>query len=327
MSPQSPRKALSETVEQLRNASEETTSAKSDAASPLGHALNLLGDMWTLRIVMLIFVGRKRFQELREGLSISDPVLSRRLASLVDEGILYTREYQRNPPRHEYLLTPAGLDLWQVLAALWVWDRRWAGHQHRDATTRMVHLTCGHYARPVFGCGRCGAIGITIHDVSGRIDEDLLHDAAYRRSRRSPAVAAPSDGTALLGDRWSLFLLSDAFTGTHRFNDFQARLNISPVTLTQRLNVFVEAGLMTRENLSGGKRQEYRLTPKALDFFDVTTTINGWACRWLSEDGHSGLNLIHIPCGRDLQPQFTCNACNAVLERDTVRFQGRIDAP
>lgn len=297
----------------------------SDAASPLGRALNLLGDMWTLRIVMLLFVGRRRFQDLREGLSISDPVLSRRLNSLVDSGILYTREYQNNPPRHEYLLTESGLDLWQVLVSLWVWDRRWAGYQHRDADTRMRHLTCGHVIRPVFGCGACGAIGVTIHDAAGKIDDNLLHDTDHRRSRRSPAMTTPIDGSEVLGDRWSIFLLSDAFTGTRRFNDFQARLNISPVTLTQRLATFTEAGLMTRNSVAGGKRQEYRLTPKAFDFFDVTTTINFWAARRLSDDGHSGLSLTHIACEQELEPRFTCNACNVALERDTIRFEGTIN--
>lgn len=302
------------------------TPQEPDATSPLGRALNLLGDMWTLRIVMLLSVGRRRFQDLREGLSISDPVLSRRLNSLVDNGILCTREYQQNPPRHEYLLTTSGLDLWQVLVALWVWDRRWAGHRHRDARTRMRHLTCGNVIRPVFACGACGAIGVSIYDVTGEVDDNLLHDTAYRRSRRSPAMTMPIDASEVLGDRWSIFLLSDAFTGTRRFNDFQTRLNISPVTLTQRLNIFVEAGLMTRDTVNGGKRQEYRLTPKAFDFFDITTTINGWARRWLSDDDHSGLSITHVACGNELEPRFTCNACNTLLERGTIRFEGPISS-
>ncbi|MBC9227483.1 transcriptional regulator [Aeromicrobium sp. 636] len=295
-----------------------------NGASPLGRALILLGDMWTLRIVMWVFNGKRRFQDLRNALSISDPVLSRRLNSLVDEGILEAREYQTNPPRREYVLTEAGLDLWQVLVAMWVWDRRWAGHHHRDAQTRLRHLDCGHHVRPVFGCGACGAIGVGARDVRGTVDDRLLLDSVQRRSRRSPTMTTPIDATGVLGDRWSTFLLSDAFTGTRRFNDFQENLGISPVTLTQRLHLFVEAGMMSREDIAGGKRQEYRLTSKALDFFDVTTTINGWAQRWLTQDGRSGLNLVHIPCENEFVPQFTCNACNGVLNRTNIRFEGPI---
>ncbi len=295
-------------------------------SSPLGTALVLLGDMWTLRVVMWVFNGKRRFQDLRTTLSISDPVLSRRLNSLVEDGILDTREYQSNPPRREYVLTESGLDLWQVLVAMWAWDRRWAGHRHRDSHTHLRHLDCGHLTRPVFGCGACGAIGIGLRDVHGAVDERLLHDTAHRRSRRSSSMTTPIDASGVLGDRWSTFLLSDAFTGTRRFNDFQENLGVSPVTLAQRLNLFVEADLMSREDVNGGRRQEYRLTAKALDFFDVTTTINGWAQRWLAPDGQSGLTLTHVPCGNDLVPQFTCNACNGVLNRTSIRFEGPIPA-
>ncbi|MFT4288737.1 winged helix-turn-helix transcriptional regulator [Nocardioides sp.] len=292
--------------------------------SALGQALALLGDMWTLRIVMWVFIGKRRFQDVRKTLSISDPVLSRRLNALVDAEILQTHRYQTNPPRYDYLLTDRGLELWQVLVAMWAWDRRWAGRHHRDARTQLRHLPCDNVVRPVFGCGCCGAIGVTARDVRGKVDDQLLADFSYRRGRRSPSLTADIDATGVLGDRWSTFLLSDAFTGTHRFNDFQANLGISPVTLAQRLNLFVEAGLMTRDEPASARRPEYRLTPKALDFFDVTTTINGWAQRWLSEDGHSGLSLTHVPCGQELVPQHTCNACNQPLRRTEIRFEGKI---
>jgi DNA-binding HxlR family transcriptional regulator len=293
-------------------------------SSPLGRALVLLGDMWTLRIVMLVFTGRRRFQDLRTSLSISDPVLSRRLTTLIDGGVLQTRQYQSNPPRNEYLLTDAGLELWPILVAIWVWDRRWAGPLHRDAHTTMQHTTCGHAIRPVFGCAACHAIGLGLRDMAGDVEESLLLDTRRKRSRRSPSMTTPIDGASVLGDRWSTFLLSDAFTGHRRFNDFQASLQIAPVTLTQRLQLFLDTGLMTQEEIPGRKRTEYRLTPKALDFFEVTTAINHWAQTQLATDGHSGLSLTHIACGAELVPQYTCNACNNVLDRRAIRFVGEI---
>ena len=294
-------------------------------SSPLGRALVLLGDMWTLRIVMLVFNGRRRFQDLRTSLSISDPVLSRRLSTLIDGGVLHTRPYQTNPPRHEYVLTGAGLELWPILVALWAWDRRWAGPTHRDAHTSMRHVSCGHAIRPVLGCAACDAIGLGVRDVAGNIEESLLRDTRRKRSRRSPTMTTPIDAASVLGDRWSTFLLSDAFTGHRRFNDFQASLpEIAPVTLTQRLQLFLAAGLMTQEEIPGRKRTEYRLTPKALDFFEVTTVINRWAQTQLSADGHSGLSLTHIACDSELVPQFTCNACNGVITRTEIRFVGEI---
>lgn len=290
-------------------------------ASPLGRALVLMGDMWSVRIVRAIFTGTRRFQDLREALDISDPVLSRRLRSLVDDGICHTRAYQTKPPRREYLLTDTGLDLWRVTVAMWVWDRTWAGPHHRDAGTRLQHAACGTVTSPVFGCGRCGAIGLTARDVRGSVDDRLLMDVVSRRSRRSPAMTSPIDAAGVLGDRWSTMILSDALMGSRRFGDFQSRLQVSPVTLTDRLNLFVQTQMLSRESVStGARRQEYRLTPKGLDFFSVTAMINDWASRWMSDDGQSGLSLVHMACGAELRPRFTCNTCNRQLERRQVQF-------
>lgn len=295
-------------------------------ASPLGRALVLMGDMWSVRIVREIFGGTRRFQDLREALDISDPVLSRRLRGLVEDGICLTREYQANPPRREYLLTDAGLDLWRVMIAMWIWDRTWAGPDHRDAGARLRHSTCGALTSPVFGCAHCGAIGLTARDVLGTVDDRLLMDVTSRRSRRSPAMSSPIDAAGVLGDRWSTMILSDALMGSRRFGDFQARLEVSPVTLSDRLNLFVETQMLSRESVStGARRQEYRLTPKGLDFFSVTTMINDWAARWLSDDGQSGLSLVHGSCGATLEPRFTCNTCNQQLARREVTIVGRDD--
>lgn len=292
--------------------------------SALSKALTLLGDMWTLRIVMWVFNGSRRFQDLRGKLSISDPVLSRRLSSLVAEDILVMKKYQSNPPRSEYFLSERGLDLWQVLVAMWIWDRRWAGPLHRDTHTSLRHHSCGHLTRPVFGCGACGAIGVSIRDLRGEVDPKLHLDTTQQRSRRSPSMTVPIDATGVLGDRWSTLLLSDAFTGTRRFNDFQTNLGISPVTLAQRLKLFVDGDLMLRQEIKDGKRLEYRLSAKGQDFADVTTAINYWAETWLAEDGHSGLLLRHVPCENRVIPQYTCNACNEVLKRTDIRFEGPI---
>jgi DNA-binding HxlR family transcriptional regulator len=135
-------------------------------------------------------------------------------------------------------------------------------------------------------------------------------------------ITTSIDAAGVLGDRWSTMILSDALMGSRRFNEFQAHLQISPVTLTQRLELFVETGMLSRQSVTeGGRRQEYRLTPKGLDFFSVTATINSWAARWLSSDGQSGLSLTHVACDAELEPQFTCNSCNGVLTRPEIGFE------
>ncbi|MFZ2175934.1 MAG: helix-turn-helix domain-containing protein, partial [Rhodococcus sp. (in: high G+C Gram-positive bacteria)] len=68
------------------------------------------------------------------------------------------------------------------------------------------------------------------------------------------------DSTSVLADRWSIFILSAALQGIRRFNEFQDVLgSISPVTLADRLTVFVENGMLARVPVAdGARRQEYR---------------------------------------------------------------------
>ena len=56
---------------------------------------------------------------------ISHSVLSSRLRSLTDDGLLERRVYQTNPPRSEYLTTPRSRSLWPMLVSIWNWERLW----------------------------------------------------------------------------------------------------------------------------------------------------------------------------------------------------------
>ena len=110
--------------------------------------------------------------------------------------------------------------------------------------------------------------------------------------------------------------------GNRRFGDLQDRLgSISPVTLTDRLAYFIDNGMLVRTPIvDGARRQEYRTTPKSLDFFPVFAALNAWAARHLSENGRSGLTIVHSAGEHLLEPQYTCNACNAVLRRADTDF-------
>lgn len=91
----------------------------------LARALNLVGERWALLIVRELLLGPKRFSDLREGLSgISPNVLSQRLTSLVDRGIV--EQNQLGPPTNAnvYRLTTVGKQLDPALLALAHWGSR-----------------------------------------------------------------------------------------------------------------------------------------------------------------------------------------------------------
>lgn len=87
---------------------------------PVAHALELLGDRWTLLIVRdLLLDGPRRFSDLaRTTVGPSPTILSNRLKRLEEAGLIARHFYSQHPPRAEYLLTDHGKDLAPVLRAL-----------------------------------------------------------------------------------------------------------------------------------------------------------------------------------------------------------------
>jgi DNA-binding HxlR family transcriptional regulator len=121
----------------------------------IARTLDVVGEWWSLLIVRNVFYGVRRFEPLRASLNISRKVLSQRLETLVRRGILEPRPYQARPPRHEYRLTPMGVDLFPVLMALSRWGDRWLSAGNSPPTL-FRHSKCGRVTQARVVCGGCG---------------------------------------------------------------------------------------------------------------------------------------------------------------------------
>ena len=114
-------------------------------ACPIARSLEHVGEWWSMLILRDAFAGLTRFEEFRENLGIAPNMLARRLAALVEAGLLERRRYQQHPPRDEYLLTERGRDFRPVLAALVAFGRR-----HFAAPGRPTHPRyAGLFTAPV----------------------------------------------------------------------------------------------------------------------------------------------------------------------------------
>ncbi|WXF90589.1 helix-turn-helix domain-containing protein [Curtobacterium flaccumfaciens pv. flaccumfaciens] len=91
-----------------------------DERCPIARSLDVLGEKWTLMIVRDAIGGSTRFSQFQQSLGIPREVLTARLASLVDGGVLERTTYKPEGARarEEYVLTDAGRDLSLVLLAL-----------------------------------------------------------------------------------------------------------------------------------------------------------------------------------------------------------------
>lgn len=121
----------------------------------LARTLSVIGDRWTLLILRDCFLKVRRFDDFQARLGIGRPILTDRLRKLVDAGVLSKVAYQANPTRHEYRLTPRGLDLYPVIMAIVHWgDTHMAGEAGRPLLHR--HAACGRAFDPVQVCSECG---------------------------------------------------------------------------------------------------------------------------------------------------------------------------
>ena len=90
-------------------------------------ALETVGERWTLLVLREAFYGVRRFDDFHRNIGCARNVLSTRLATLVDRGILRREPYRepKSRPRFEYRLTEKGRDLYPILLALMQWGDRW----------------------------------------------------------------------------------------------------------------------------------------------------------------------------------------------------------
>ncbi len=105
----------------------------------------------------------------------------------------------------------------------------------------------------------------------------------------------------LVGERWSLLLVRDAFDGTRRFGDFQRRLGVARSVLTDRLHRLVDAGIFEVRSASDGTSyQEYVLTPKGEQLFPLVVALRQWGEQHLFDAGEAHSELVETASGKPL---------------------------
>src|SRR3954468_20196620 len=126
-----------------------------DENCPIARSLEVVGERWTLLIVRDAFYGVRRFTDFQIHLDIPKAVLSQRLTTLVQEGVLRTAAPVAGG-RDEYVLTSKGRRLWPVLRAL----THWGAEHYQTAQQRrtFAHADCGGLIDPQGVCDRCGDI-------------------------------------------------------------------------------------------------------------------------------------------------------------------------
>jgi DNA-binding HxlR family transcriptional regulator len=137
----------------------------------------------------------------------------------------------------------------------------------------------------------------------------------------SGQVCSLSRTLEVVGERWTLLIVRDAFYGVRRFSDFVAHLSIPRAVLTDRLKSLTEAGVLVRA-AGSGRREEYQLTPKGVALWPAVRTLMAWGDEYYAPTGprrefrHAADNALIDATGH-------CTRCDAFVEvADTVVAPG-----
>jgi DNA-binding HxlR family transcriptional regulator len=124
---------------------------------------------------------------------------------------------------------------------------------------------------------------------------------------------------ALVGERWTLLILREAFFGVRRYGELVRNLGIPRPTLSARLRTLVDAGLLERVPYSRDPdRHEYRLTDPGRELFPAIVALMRWGDAHLAGPEGPPIVLRHDACGEIADPRLSCCHCGLQIDVGNV---------
>lgn len=148
-----------------------------------------------------------------------------------------------------------------------------------------------------------------MHAVEGQRRDDDPEEGADVEGAVAASDCSIAAALEIVGDRWTILILRDAFRGLRRFDEFRRDLDIPRAVLADRLRRLVGAGVMARRAYQERPvRHEYRLTRMGMELSPILVALMQWGDRWLAED-EPPTTLVHGPCGTEVDLGFHCHTC------------------
>jgi DNA-binding HxlR family transcriptional regulator len=124
---------------------------------------------------------------------------------------------------------------------------------------------------------------------------------------------------SVVGERWTLLILRDAFFGAKRFGQFQRSLGIAKNILSARLNMLVEESILERRESSEGSHIEYVLTENGLDLQPVLLSMTHWADKHRPNAEGDRLIFIERESGKPIRRMGVVSEDGRTLKPREVR--------
>jgi DNA-binding HxlR family transcriptional regulator len=123
----------------------------------------------------------------------------------------------------------------------------------------------------------------------------------------------------VVGERWTLLILREAFFGVRRFGQLARNLRIPRPTLSSRLRTLVENGLLEKVPYARDPdRHEYRLTNSGRDLFSAIVVLMQWGDEHVPHPNGPPIVLRHQRCGHIAEPRLVCDHCGQEITARNV---------
>lgn len=125
----------------------------------------------------------------------------------------------------------------------------------------------------------------------------------------------------IMGDRWSLLILRDAFVGVNTFSGFAKRLGVARNVLAERLENLVDHGIFERRRTRPEvERFTYELTPKGKALFPIGTAIMQWGDKWVFGSEGEPVRVLDRETGAPVQVVEVISRDGRMLELSDVQY-------
>ncbi len=136
-----------------------------------------------------------------------------------------------------------------------------------------------------------------------------------------PRPGAIERAADVIGDRWTLLILREAFFGVRRYGDMARNLGIARNILAGRLKRLVADGLLEKRRYrTDPDWYEYVLTAAGRDLYGSVLALLRWGDEHLPGGEEPRLHLHHQSCGKETHAVVVCSECGEELDPRAVEF-------
>ncbi len=143
-----------------------------------------------------------------------------------------------------------------------------------------------------------------------------VHEAPFERN------CSVGRTIAIIGDTWTFMILRECYFGIKRFSQFQDILKIPRTTLSTRLQMLTEEGILQKVPYNTSTtRFEYRFTQQGLGLYSVMISLISFGDKWLSDANPLPVKLFHRNCGQVLKAIVACSQCRREVKGQDVSYR------